>query len=105
MNKICELYGFKQCKSSMYNVVANGLAEVFNKTLCNLLKKVVSKFKRDWHDRMEEVVWAHRTTHCTPTQATPYALVYGVEAVLPLERKIPSLLLAIQEGITDEDYA
>ncbi|XP_070030882.1 uncharacterized protein [Nicotiana tomentosiformis] len=54
---------------------------------------------------MEEALWAYRTTHRTPTQATPYSLVYGVEAVLPLERQIPSLRLAIQEGITDEENA
>ena len=41
MNKICDLFGFKQRKSSMY-YAANGLAEAFNKTLCNLLKKVIS---------------------------------------------------------------
>ncbi|XP_070026113.1 uncharacterized protein [Nicotiana sylvestris] len=105
MNRICDLFGFKQRNSSMYNVVANGPAEAFNKTLCNLLKKVVSKSKRDWNDRMEEALWAYRTTHRTPTQATPYSLVYGVEAVLPLERQIPSLRLAIQEGITDEENA
>nr|XP_016492013.1 PREDICTED: uncharacterized protein K02A2.6-like [Nicotiana tabacum] len=91
MTKVCELFGFKQRNSSMYYVASNGLAEAFNKTLCNLLKKVVSKSKRDWHDRMEEALWAYRTTHRTPTQATPYSLVYGVEAVLPLERQIPSL--------------
>ncbi|XP_070057591.1 uncharacterized protein [Nicotiana tomentosiformis] len=70
-----------------------------------LKEKVVSESKRDWHDRMEEALWAYRTTHCTPTQATPYALVYGVEAVLPLERRIPSLQLAIQEGIIDKENA
>ncbi|XP_049394584.1 uncharacterized protein LOC125858841 [Solanum stenotomum] len=47
MNKICDLFNFKQRKSSMYHVAANGLAEAFNKILCNLLKKVVSKSKRD----------------------------------------------------------
>ncbi|XP_070047233.1 uncharacterized protein [Nicotiana tomentosiformis] len=57
MNKICDLFGFKQCNSSMYNAAANGLAEAFNKTLCNLLKKVISKSKRDWNDRMEEALW------------------------------------------------
>ncbi|XP_070049181.1 uncharacterized protein [Nicotiana tomentosiformis] len=98
MNKICELFGFKQRNASMYNAVANGLAKAFNKTLCNLLKKVVSKSKRDWHDRIEEALSAYRTTHRTPTKAAPYALVYGVEVVLPLERQIPSLRLAIQEG-------
>jgi len=105
MDKICDLFGFKQRNSSMYYAAANGLAEAFNKTLCNLLKKVVSKSKRDWHDRMEEALWAYRTTHRTPTQATPYSLVFGTEAVLPLERQIPSLRLAIQEGLTEEENA
>ncbi|XP_070026315.1 uncharacterized protein [Nicotiana sylvestris] len=39
------------------------------------------------------------------SRATPYSHVYGVEAVLPLERQISSLQLAIQEGITDEENA
>nr|XP_016510701.1 PREDICTED: uncharacterized protein LOC107827971 [Nicotiana tabacum] len=39
MTKICDLFGFKQCNSSMYYVAANGIAKAFNKTLCNLLKK------------------------------------------------------------------
>ena len=105
MNKLCEKFGFKQHNSSMYNAPANGLAEAFNKTLCNLLKKVVAKSKRDWHERIGEALWAYRTTHRTPTQATPYVLVYGVEAVLPLERQIPSLRIASQEGLTVEDNA
>nr|XP_009592270.1 uncharacterized protein LOC104089138 [Nicotiana tomentosiformis] len=105
MNKICDLFGFKNRNSSMYYVAANGVAEAFNKTLCNLLKTVVSKSKKDWHERMEEALWAYRTTYRIPKQATPYSLVYGVEAVLPLERQIPSLRLAIQEGLTDEENA
>ncbi|XP_070030080.1 uncharacterized protein [Nicotiana sylvestris] len=63
----------------------------------------VVKSKRDRNDHMEEDLWAYRTTHHIPTQATPYSLVYGVEVVLPLERQIPLLRLAIQEGITDEE--
>ena len=31
--------------------------------------------------------------------------MYGVEAVLPLESQIPSLRMAIQEGLTDEENA
>ncbi|XP_057775222.1 uncharacterized protein LOC130994205 [Salvia miltiorrhiza] len=85
ISKLCEKFGFKQRKSSMYNALANGLAEAFNKTLCNLLKKIISKSKRDWHERIGEALWAYRTTYRTPTQATPYSLVYGVEAVIPLE--------------------
>ncbi|XP_074301284.1 uncharacterized protein LOC141632658 [Silene latifolia] len=87
----------------MYNAPANGLAEGFNKTLCNLLRKVVAKSKRDWHERIGEALWAYRTTYKTPTQATPYALVYGVEAVLSLEIQIPSLRIAIQEELTEDE--
>ncbi|XP_075098054.1 uncharacterized protein LOC142175371 [Nicotiana tabacum] len=54
---------------------------------------------------MEEALWVYSSTYRTPTQATPYSLIYGVKAVLPLERQIPSLWLAIQEGLTDEENA
>ena len=40
-----------------------------------------------------------------PTQSTPFALMYGVEAVLSFELQIPSLRIGIQEGLTeDENY-
>ncbi|KAK4564698.1 hypothetical protein RGQ29_006676 [Quercus rubra] len=93
MTELCEKFEFKQYNSSMYNAPANGLAEAFNKTLGN------------WHERIGEALWAYRTTFRTPTQATPYSLVYGVEAVLPLERQIPSLRIAIQERLTGEENA
>ncbi|XP_022845300.1 protein NYNRIN-like [Olea europaea var. sylvestris] len=47
INNLCAKFGFKQYNSSMYNATAKGLAEAFYKTLCSLLKKVVSKSKRD----------------------------------------------------------
>ncbi|XP_074266174.1 uncharacterized protein LOC141588640 [Silene latifolia] len=87
----------------MYNAPANGLVEGFNKTHCNLLRKVVAKSKRGWHERIGEALWAYRTTYKTPTQSTPYALVYGVEAVLPLEIQISSLRIAIQEELTEDE--
>ncbi|KAL0355596.1 UNVERIFIED_CONTAM: hypothetical protein Sradi_4006500 [Sesamum radiatum] len=40
-----------------------------------------------------------------PTQSTPYALGLRVEVVLPLEQQIPSLRIAIQEGLTKEENA
>lgn len=52
----------------------NGLAEAFNKTLG---KNIVSKNKRDWHDKLYEALWAYRTSVRTPTQMTPYSLVFG----------------------------
>ncbi|GAA0149894.1 hypothetical protein LIER_08954 [Lithospermum erythrorhizon] len=74
----------------MYYPQANGLAEAFNKNLCNLMKKTVKKSQKDWPSKMEEVFWVYRTTFRTATQTTPYAFVYGIRTVLPLEEVYPS---------------
>ncbi|XP_068304227.1 uncharacterized protein [Pyrus communis] len=101
MDELSEKYKFKQHKSSIYHALANGLVKAFNKTLCNLLKKVIGRTKRDWHERMRETLWAYRMTYKTYTQAMHYSLVYGV-VVLPLESQIPSLRMVIQKGLTEE---
>jgi len=71
--------------------------------LDKILKKMVHKYRRDWHDRLFEALWAYRITVRTPTQATPYSLVYGCEAVLPLEIQLPSLRVAIHDGLTQDE--
>ncbi|XP_020678532.2 uncharacterized protein K02A2.6-like [Dendrobium catenatum] len=91
--------------STIYYPRANGLAEAFNKTLVQLLKKTLDENKRQWHEKLVEALWAYRITYRIPTQATPFALVYGVEAVLPLELQLPSLRIAINNEITSEQNA
>ena len=96
MVNLCKKYNIQQAFSASYNPTANGQAEAFNKVLCNILKKMVAKNKRDWHERLPEALWAYRTTVRTSTRCTPYSLVYGSEAVLPLEIQLPSLRVATQ---------
>jgi len=63
------MFHIKHHFSSSYNARANGQVEPFNKTLCKLLK-VVSRKKREWHERLLESLWTHRTTICTHNRAT-----------------------------------
>ncbi|KAK3024375.1 hypothetical protein RJ639_043279 [Escallonia herrerae] len=60
MDQLCTKFGFKQHNSSMYNAPTNVLVEAFNKTLCNLLKKVVAKSKKDWNEKIGEALWAYQ---------------------------------------------
>jgi hypothetical protein len=86
-----------------YYPQVNGLVEAFNKTLGKILKKTITKNQRDWHDCPFEALWAYHVTVNTPTQATPYSLVYGSEAVLPLEVQLASLQVAVHEEITNNE--
>ncbi|KAG9442383.1 hypothetical protein H6P81_018237 [Aristolochia fimbriata] len=104
MDNFCEKFGIQQRTSTAYNPATNGLAEVFNKTLSKILKKMVARNTKDWHDRLEEALWAYRITFCTPRESTPYSLVYGVEAILPLEIQIPSLRVALRGSVGIQDY-
>ncbi|KAG9440971.1 hypothetical protein H6P81_021136 [Aristolochia fimbriata] len=105
MDRFCEKFRIQQRTSTAYNPAANGLAEAFNKTLCKILKKTIGANKRSWDEKLGEALWAYRTSFRTPTQSTPYSLVYGTEAVLPLEVQLPSLRIAMREGLTTEECA
>ncbi|KAG9444917.1 hypothetical protein H6P81_016257 [Aristolochia fimbriata] len=105
MDRFCKKFRIQQRMSSVYNPADNGLAEAFNKTLYKILKKTVGTHKRSWDEKLPEALWAYRTTARMPTQSTPYSLVYGSEAVLPLEVQLPSLRIAVREGLTMEECA
>ena len=45
--------------------------------------------KERWVKELPSVIWMHRTKKST--RETPYALAYGVEAVIPLEIGLPTI--------------
>ena len=64
---------------------SNGQAEATNKTLLFALKKRLEKAKGKWVEMLPDVLWAYRTTPRRLTGNTPFALVYGIDAVIPME--------------------
>ena len=68
----------------------NGAVEAANKNLKKIIAKTTETY-RDWHEKLPFALHAYRTGIRTSTRATPYSLVYGIEVVLPIEVKIPSL--------------
>ncbi|PKI42780.1 hypothetical protein CRG98_036826 [Punica granatum] len=68
----------------------NGAVEVANKNIKKIIEKMTVTYK-DWHEMLHFALLAYRTSIRTSTGATPYSLVYGMEAVLPIEVEIPSM--------------
>ena len=105
IDKLCAKFKIKHCYSTPYYPPANGLAEAFNKTIMKILKKMVTKNKKDWDKRLLEALWTYRTPHRTATRATPYSLVYGTEAIIPMEVQVESLRVALRNSLTNERNA
>ena len=52
--------------------------------------------KQNWHLKLYPALWAYQTMVKNSIGFTPFHLVYSLEAVLPIEREIPFLKLAIE---------
>jgi hypothetical protein len=67
----------------------NGQVEKENGLICNRIKKrllaPLEKAKHAWVDELPSVLWSLRTTPNAATQGTPFFLVHGAEAMLPVE--------------------
>ncbi|XP_034679904.1 uncharacterized protein LOC117909968 [Vitis riparia] len=70
---------------------SNGQAEATNKTLITALKKRLEQAKGKWVEELLGVLWAYRTTPGRPTRNTPFALTYGMDAVIPTEIGLPTI--------------
>ena len=68
----------------------NGAIEAANKNVKKIIVKATETYK-DWQEKLPFALHAYRTGFRTSTEATPYSLVYGMEAVLPIKVEIPSL--------------
>jgi len=82
----------------------NGAVEAPNKNLKKIIQKMVVTYK-DWHEMLSYALHAYRTTVRTSTNATPYSLVYGMEAVMPLEVEIPSLRILKDAELDESKWA
>ena len=58
---------------------------------------------QDWSEKLPVTLWAYRTYFHTSIGATPYSLVYGMEAVLPVEIEMGSLRVALEQQISEAE--
>ena len=97
-------YGVQLLHSTPYYAQSNGQAEASNKVILGILRKMLELNPRVWHEELYHTLWAYRTSKRGPTDTTPYALMYGHDAVLPLEINIASLRVQEQHQLLGEDY-
>ena len=83
-------YEIKRLVISPYNAKGNGGIERGHQAFISALLTLTDGGKRPWIDLLPWVLFAERTTIHGPTGHTPFYMVYGREAVLPIETKYPT---------------
>ena len=104
MDQLCQQFKIKHHNSTPYCPKMNGAIEVANKNVKRILSKMTETYK-DWHEQLPYALCAYRTFVRTLTGATPYLLVYGMEAVLPIDVEIPSLRILTQTELDEAGWA
>ncbi len=97
-------YGIKILNSTPYNAQANGQAESTNKIIKTNLRKVINNNPLNWDELLPKVLWAYRTLKRLSINTTPFSLVYGHDAVFPVEITVQSLRVAKQNQLSHIDY-
>ena len=81
----------------------NGVVEVANKNIKRIVEKMAETYK-DWQEKLPFALLAYCTSVRTSTGATPFSLVYGIEAVLPIEVEIPSLRMLSELKLEEAEW-
>eukprot|EP00253_Pinus_taeda_P023972 PITA_23972 len=89
----CHKYHISLGHSTAYYPQGNGLAESSNKSLINIIKKLLEENKKNWHKKLTNALWADRLSTKKSIGMSPYELVYGMEAKFPSSLGIPTIKL------------
>eukprot|EP00257_Ricinus_communis_P017214 XP_015575608.1 uncharacterized protein LOC107261384 [Ricinus communis] len=68
-----------------YHPQSSGQVEMSNREIKTILDKTVANSRKDWSVKLDDALWAYRTTFKTPIGSTPYRLVYRKACHRPVE--------------------
>ena len=71
--------------ASVEHPQTNGQVESANRVMLRGLKRRLEKAKGALAEEVPRIVWAYHTTPQSSTMQTPFSLVYGSDAMIPVE--------------------
>ncbi|MCO5591334.1 hypothetical protein L7F22_045316 [Adiantum nelumboides] len=103
LDALLENLSIKHVHSTLYYPQCNGFVEKTNGVLCKIITKHVRDRPQDWDKHLTAALWAYRTSFKVSTQFIPYHLVYGQEALLPIEVELGSLRVLARETTSSKE--
>jgi hypothetical protein len=72
--------------------------------MIRMIKKKIDDYSRRWHEVLSKALWAHRTSKQGATKVTPFELVYGQEAMMPMEINLQMCRVTEHEALSAGGY-
>ncbi|PKI50758.1 hypothetical protein CRG98_028900 [Punica granatum] len=104
IDELCAQFKIQHRNSYPYRPQMNSAVAAANNNIKKIIEEMMVNYK-DWHEMLLFALLAYRTSIQSSTGATPYSLVHGMEAVLPIEVEIPSMRVLAEFKLKEVEWA
>ena len=101
MHEIYNLMGLKKTHTTAYHPQCDRLVERQNRTLQDVITNFISERSLDWNQWLDQAVFAYNTSVHESTKMSPYEMVFGRPARMPIEVELG---VPLQNPSSQSDY-
>ncbi|GJZ80029.1 reverse transcriptase domain-containing protein [Tanacetum coccineum] len=85
LEKTLKKYGVTHRLATPYHPQTSGQTENTNRAIKRILERKVNGNRKEWVDKLDDALWAFKTTYKTPIGSTPFIIIYEKACHLPIE--------------------
>ena len=85
ISEMCKLLQIHKSRTTPYHPQGDGLVERFNRTLLDMLSTNIKDHQGTWEDHIRAVCMAYNTSVQPTTGFTPFYLMFGRQARIPVD--------------------
>ena len=85
LHEVCKLLNIHKTRTTPYHPQSDGLVERLNRTLLSMLSTCTHDHPFDWEHHLRKVCMAYNSSVQSSTGYTPFYLMFGCQAQLPVD--------------------